>query len=345
MLNNISNFFSLIRGRKIKKTLVPNDMIAIGVRDTSNRADYQPSAIFFKDLKDQLGVTLTTNGLGGASSYIGGTLNIPVYQTRIPHLEWNDTEKTIWNNGLGNDSSNTGFGEGVLKSRTTGSANAGFGYLALWDTTTGSSNTAIGQAALRSNTTGGANVAVGTNALLSNTTGRRNIAIGGAALLSTITSVDNVAIGDQVLLVNNSGSYNVGIGSNALAFNTFGSSNTAVGRNCLTFNTTGGSNTAIGDSALSQNTIGSNNVVVGQFGLGGNSTGNDNTSVGWGTACPNFSGCVILGRGATASANNQFVVGSTSTNAGLINNETIAPNYTWTVRINGANYKIPLLAI
>jgi hypothetical protein len=59
----------------------------------------------------------------------------------------------------------------------------------------------------------------------------------------------------------------------------------------------------------------------------------------------NFSGSVILGKEATATANNQFVVGSTGTNAGAVTTETISADTTWTVRINGANYKIPMLAI
>jgi hypothetical protein len=59
----------------------------------------------------------------------------------------------------------------------------------------------------------------------------------------------------------------------------------------------------------------------------------------------NFSGSVILGNSATATANNQFVVGSAGTNAGAVTTEVITPDRTWTVRINGANYKIPMLAI
>ena len=57
MLNNINNFFNLFKTKKIKKTLAPNDILPIGVRDTSNRSDYQPAGIFFKDLEDQLSVS------------------------------------------------------------------------------------------------------------------------------------------------------------------------------------------------------------------------------------------------------------------------------------------------
>ena len=54
MLQNISNFFNILKGKKVKKNLAPSDLIAIGVRNTINQSDYQPSAIFFKDLEAQL---------------------------------------------------------------------------------------------------------------------------------------------------------------------------------------------------------------------------------------------------------------------------------------------------
>lgn len=54
MLNNISNFFNLFKTKKIKKNLAPNDIIPIGVRDTTNRANYQASGITYKDLAAQI---------------------------------------------------------------------------------------------------------------------------------------------------------------------------------------------------------------------------------------------------------------------------------------------------
>lgn len=57
MLNNINNFFNLFRTKRVKKTLAPNDIIPVGVRDVTNRSDYQPSGILFKDLEDQLAVS------------------------------------------------------------------------------------------------------------------------------------------------------------------------------------------------------------------------------------------------------------------------------------------------
>jgi len=55
MLNNINNFFNLVRGKRIKTTLAPSDLIAVGVRDITNKSDYQPAVISFGSLQAQLG--------------------------------------------------------------------------------------------------------------------------------------------------------------------------------------------------------------------------------------------------------------------------------------------------
>lgn len=86
MLNNLTNFFNLIVGKRIKTTLDPSDLIAIGTKQSKALGDYKPTAIQFKDLQAQLGglqtvavdgVTITGNGtlgnplvaVGGASTY------------------------------------------------------------------------------------------------------------------------------------------------------------------------------------------------------------------------------------------------------------------------------------
>lgn len=321
MLNNINNFFNLFRTKRIKKTLAPNDLLPIGVRDTTNRSDYQPAGILYKDLEAQIGgVTLTTTGTSGAATLVTGTLNIPqyqgqltisptgtggastlvantltipIYQTQIPHLEWNNTDKTVWNNGQGNIATNTSYG-----------------YEALKNNTTGTNNTAIGGKTLSSLLAGSNNTAVGLNAL-------------------TLNTADN----------------NTAIGSLSLYVNTVGTNNTAVGVAALTANTTGSSNIALGGGSLGSNTIGGGNIAIGQGALSSNITGSDNTAFGNGTGSGNFNGSVILGSNASATANNQFVVGSNFVPAGTIATETITPDRTWLVRINGANYKIPLLLI
>jgi hypothetical protein len=113
----------------------------------------------------------------------------------ISHLEFNDTDLTVWNNGKGNISSNTSFGDGALRSNTTGSNNTANGISALFSNTTGGFNTANGVSALQSNTTGGFNTANGVSALQSNATGFRNTANGVSALFSNTTGSNNTASG------------------------------------------------------------------------------------------------------------------------------------------------------
>ena len=54
MLNNITNFFNLIVGRRIKTQLESSDLIAIGTKQSSALGDYKPTAIRFEDLLVQL---------------------------------------------------------------------------------------------------------------------------------------------------------------------------------------------------------------------------------------------------------------------------------------------------
>lgn len=171
------------------------------------------------------------------------------------------------------------------------------------------------------------NTTYGDNALRSNTSGTNNTGIGYEALRENTTGFKNIAVGSGALLANTTGNNNIGIGLQAL-YNT----------------TTATGNTAVGNEAL-RVTNGNNNTGVGYQVLTDNSTGSKNSALGATTFSGNFTGSVILGYGATATADNQFVVGSLGTPAGTVATETITPNRTWTVRINGANYKIPLLAI
>ena len=55
-----------------------------------------------------------------------------------------------------------------------------------------------------------------------------------------------------------------------------------------------------------------------------------------------YTQCVVLGANATATANNQFVVGSSGQNAGTVTTETVVSTETWTVVINGVTIKILL---
>lgn len=64
MLNNLTNFFNLIKGKRIKKKLDPTDLIAVGTKQSPQLGDYKPTAILFDDLRNQLGGILEVQDEG-----------------------------------------------------------------------------------------------------------------------------------------------------------------------------------------------------------------------------------------------------------------------------------------
>lgn len=131
------------------------------------------------------------------------------------------------------------------------------------------------------------------------------------------------------------------IGYQAGNKNTAGSI-TAIGHTSALNNTSGDGITAIGGRALLSNTTGNYNTALGYSSLLSNTTGSSNTAIGVDTSSGNFTGSVILGRNATATANNQFVVGSSGINAGSVTTEVNVSTQVWNVIINGVARKILL---
>ena len=168
------------------------------------------------------------------------------------------------------------------------------------------------------------NAAIGYESQKSNSTGVYNTSIGFRSLRSVQTGSGNVAIGEFALQDNTAGFNNVCIGYTA-GWKTQGSNNTAIGRTSLQNNTTGELNVAVGSGSLSANVVGSNNSALGVNANSGN-----------------FSGSVILGNSATATANNQFVVGSSAYNAGAVATATVSQTKVWNVVINGVAEQILL---
>jgi hypothetical protein len=100
MLNNLTNFFNLIKARMTKTTLENEDLIATGTRDASYGGSYKPTAITYSDLKNQIvaavptGVTTVTASTPLAST--GGTTpNLTIQQGNnfqngfISSTDWN----------------------------------------------------------------------------------------------------------------------------------------------------------------------------------------------------------------------------------------------------------------
>lgn len=171
-----------------------------------------------------------------------------------------------------------------------------------------------------------------------------NTAYGELALASLAGGINNSAFGYNVLSLNTTGESNTAIGYQTLLNNTTGVYNTFVGITAGTGITTGSGNVGLGWSTLSggPNGTGQNNIGIGQ--LAGENVGAANFSIaiGSGTQINGYSSSIVLGQNASATANNQLVIGSSSDNVGAIATEALTPTISWAVRINGVNYKIPL---
>ena len=244
---------------------------------------------------------------------------------------------------------NSAFGGDALGSNTTGNYNSAFGQGAMYGNLTGSNNSAFGQNALVNNTASN-NCGFGFEAAFSNTSGANIVALGYQALRANTTGIRNIAVGSGALNANTTANYNNSFGFATLRDNTTGNGNSAFGDSTLGLNTTGSSNAAFGgfdgatNPALYANTTGSSNCAFGIGSLTANTTGSNNTAIGFSTESGDFSGSVILGRQATATGNNQFVVGSAAVNAGAVATEVLVSDRSWAVKINGVDYKILLKA-
>ena len=259
--------------------------------------------------------------------------------------------------GAGSIASNTALGFESLLNNTTGTQTTAIGYQAL-RTNNGDYNTAVGYASLYSNTAGYVNTGIGRQSLFSNTTGNENTAVGLNSMYSNVSGGQNTTLGVGSLELNvlgsantalgfqslyaNTASNNTAVGYEAGRNNTSGNPITAVGYQSLRANTTGSDNVALGYRALYNNTTGSINTAIGDNAMDLNTTGSSNVVVGVSAQTGNFDSSIIFGRNATATASNQFVVGSAAYPAGSVATEVLVSDRSWAVKINGTDYKILL---
>jgi hypothetical protein len=186
------------------------------------------------------------------------------------------------------------------------------------------------------------NTIFGEGVLIGNSTGESNTAIGKDSMEFNSTGSFNTAVGNSCLGLNVSGGYNTAIGSGSMSSNTAGFNNTAVGSASLLSCNIGESNTAIGQSSLGDLASGSYNTAVGAQTGGISTSGSGNSIFGYRATNAGFDECVVLGANAAATANNQFVVGSASNNAGTVVSGSNTSSQYWAVKINGVDYKILL---
>lgn len=325
---------------------------------------------------------IAIGGLGFYSAAFTGIYNVGIGGFVGEQMTSGHRNVAVGHGSLGyvtSGNNNTALGFAAL-SLNASSANTAVGSYALVSNTTGINNVAVGYKALNDCDDGGSNTALGYYALLSVTSGFSNTAIGNQALYNLTTNGDNVAIGSNAA-ANLTGSNNVAVGSFCIANGTAaGGFNTAIGYLALA-DVTGGSNTALGFAAGNDISTGDNNVLVGAYaGRYGSSvstmvavgvnalrncnanenvaigfeagveitTGTGNTIVGHsadvGLGASGTSGCVILGKDASSSEDNQFVVATGSTNKlrTTFGESTVSGVDVWDVEINGMSRQIPL---
>lgn len=290
-------------------------------------------------------LTNTSFGDGALRGCLGGDSNTAIGYQSLYSLTYGQFNVAVGRNALKMATSggyNTAIGNDTLDAVTTATSNVAVGYNSLSALTTGSQNTAVGHGSGSLITTGTQNTAIGQGALDACISGAYNVALGVDALGGIITSSDNVGIGNGSLRSSTAGFQNTAVGNYAMYRLTNGSGNVALGYLAGENNTTGSENSFFGYDAGASNTTGTRNIFIGTYSGASNTTGGSNTAIGNDTNTGNFSGCVIIGRGATATASNQFVVGSSGINAGTVTTESLSSTNTWSVKINGTDYKILL---
>lgn len=157
----------------------------------------------------------------------------------------------------------------------------------------------MGFSCIPTTATGSNNFCMGYQSLYALTSGANNCVMGAFSGIGISTSSNNVAVGSNCLRGGNTAN-SVGVGGNTL------------------YNSTGNNNTAIGFQVMNGATNGSNNTCIGSS---SNISGNPSncTAIGAGSSCASFNQSTAIGYNATATSNNQVVLG---TNVDLV----ICPN-------------------
>ena len=199
---DVLNFISWLKSKRQVTTVnASQTLIPLGLKDARRSDGYLPGAISVDDL-----LALSP----GLPSFV----------------EYDETNKTLWNSGTNSNSLNTSFGKDALTGNPGGHC------------------TAIGERAL----------AIGA--------GSFNTAIGGYAISNLINSDHNTSVGAFALAGDLTGSYNTALGSTVLASTTLGEGNTGIGYGVLMLNTTGDTNVAVGYRAMLNNTTGYRAILI-----------------------------------------------------------------------------------
>lgn len=212
---------------------------------------------------------------------------------------------------LGTSTETVVIPSGVINNTVT-TGNYLFGSRAVSSWNIGTDNTILGIDALGSagNSNNVGNTCVGRNA--------------GLAILATSSGqgTNNTCVGRNAGDNITTGSSNTCIGAN--------SANITTGTNNISINstgiTTGDNNICLGSSSGSAITSGDGNVCIGQNSGGGVTSNDNSTFIGNGaTSSGNFGSSTAIGAGATVTASNQIMLGTSSQNTVVPSAQFIFP--------------------
>jgi len=317
---DILNFISWVKGSKIVTSVDGSQtLIPVGLKDPKRDDGYLAGAISVADLTSAFTPTFIND-------------NVKLGPNTLPDVNNTSNSIAIGSMALSQFSGgidNIAIGKEAMKVIANSAYNIAIGNSAMAYDSGNYQNIAIGQNAAAQGAFQDANVSIGNESAYYHQGSQRNVCIGYASNNQAGYLTNSVSIGYHAgRLINNYKTYNTFIGGYSASNQWIsGSYNTALGGQSLTNLTTGQYNTAIGFYALGNHTVGNSNTVLGAYADVNNGT---------------ISGSIVLGRLATSDANNQFVVGSNSYNAGTVTTETVASTRTWTVKINGVDRKILL---
>jgi len=313
--------------------------------------------------------TCCPKNLGGKGLQIKDGLTVTSSLQTVTDFENTDTalrlsSVDVTNYGNGGIATNTAFGEGALVNATIGNQVAiGLNALKNHNYTYEGANVAIGVGAGENfqaeqtvmigldagkNYTGYYSVAIGSEAMANASLGGSDVAIGSWALRNVNGGFENVAIGAFAAENCDNVAFSVVIGEGAVGGGSI-TSCIAIGQDTMRSNVNTTADIAIGVTALRSLTTGDENVAIGHRAGYWIGPGNSNTFIGHQTgpsngvgSNPTITGSIALGAYAVPTGNNQFVVGSTTVNAGTVTNASATQTHYWTIKINGTDYKVLL---
>lgn len=174
-----------------------------------------------------------------------------------------------------------------------------------------------------------------------------------SAITSTLKLLTDGAGNDSKLEISTSQTQILGTGTDSTQIGKASASNTAsiaIGRSVTS---SGVESTGIGRnitaSAAGSVCIGNYSQATDDFAIsiGRSCSAKANDGIAIGTSAlvdTSHNSSVAIGKGATTTASNQLALGSSATNLGTITSESVTSDATWTVKINGTDYKILLKA-